>query len=52
LKVFSTSNAGMGWDGTFNGHPQPAGVYVWEMVYENPLTKRTETARGTVMLVR
>jgi gliding motility-associated-like protein len=52
LKVFSTSNAGMGWDGTFNGHPQPAGVYVWEMVYENPLTKRTETAKGTVMLVR
>jgi len=52
LKVFSTSNPGMGWDGTFNGHPQPAGVYVWEMVYDNPLTKRTETAKGTVMLVR
>jgi gliding motility-associated-like protein len=52
LMVFSTSNAGVGWDGTFNGHPQPAGVYVWALVYDNPLTKRIESAKGTVMLVR
>ena len=52
LMVFSTNNVSMGWDGTFNGHPQPAGVYVWELVYDNPLTKRTESAKGTVLLVR
>jgi gliding motility-associated-like protein len=52
LMVFSTGNVGLGWDGTFNGHPQPAGVYVWEMVYDDPLTNRTESAKGTVMLVR
>jgi len=50
--VFSTSNVSIGWDGTFNGHPQPAGVYIWELVYDNPLTRRTETAKGTVVLVR
>ncbi len=52
LMVFSTSNVGVGWDGTFNGHPQPAGVYVWELVYDNPLSRRIESAKGTVMLVR
>jgi gliding motility-associated-like protein len=52
LLVFSTSNVSVGWDGTFNGHPQPAGVYVWELVYDNPLTKRTASAKGTVVLVR
>jgi gliding motility-associated-like protein len=52
LMVFSTSNVSVGWDGTFNGHPQPAGVYVWALVYDNPLTKRTESAKGTVVLVR
>jgi gliding motility-associated-like protein len=52
LMVFSTSNVSMGWDGAFNGHPQPSGVYVWELVYDNPLTKKTESAKGTVLLVR
>ena len=52
LLLFSTSNKGVGWDGTYSGHPQPSGVYVWEMEYDNPLTKRVEFVKGTVLLVR
>ena len=52
LMVFSTSNVSVGWNGAYNGHPQPAGVYVWELVYDNPLTKKTESAKGAVVLVR
>lgn len=28
-KLFETSDAGKGWDGTFNGTPQPFATYVW-----------------------
>jgi len=52
MLLFSTANKGVGWDGTYNGHPQPTGVYVWQMEYENPLTRRTEFVKGTVVLVR
>ena len=38
--MFQAGNAAVGWDGTFNGHAQPAGVYVWELEYVDPLTKR------------
>ncbi len=47
-----TTNVAAGWDGTYNGHPQPSGVYVWVMEYENPLSGRMEAAKGTVVLVR
>ena len=50
--VFYTSNTGVGWDGTFNGRPQPAGAYVWWVEYENPVTKQEEMKKGTVVLVR
>ena len=50
--VFYTTNAGVGWDGSFNGHPQPAGTYVWYVEYNNPLTKKVGEKQGTVMLVR
>jgi gliding motility-associated-like protein len=50
--VFSTSNVGVGWDGRFNGRAQPTGEYVWVLDYENPLSKKMETAKGTVMIVR
>jgi len=29
LKVFETTNIETGWDGTYNGKPQPMGVYVY-----------------------
>jgi gliding motility-associated-like protein len=50
--LFSTADSGAGWDGTFHGRPQPAGVYVWEVEYDNPLTRKVEGRRGTVVLVR
>ncbi len=50
--VYSGSGEGAGWDGRFDGRMQPAGEYVWELVYENPLTKAIETAKGVVILVR
>jgi len=50
--VYSGAGAGAGWDGRFNGHLQSSGEYVWMLVYENPLTKKIETARGVVILAR
>ena len=50
--VFSGAGAGKGWDGNLNGKAQPAGVYVWVVEYDNPVTKRVEMKRGTVVLVR
>jgi len=50
--VFYTTNAGVGWDGSFDGRPQPAGVYVWYVEYNNPLTRKVGEKQGTVVLVR
>jgi gliding motility-associated-like protein len=50
--VYSGKGSGAVWDGSFNGHAQPAGVYVWYLEYEDPLTNRREMAKGTVVLVR
>ena len=50
--LFYTTNVANGWDGTYNGQPQPAGVYVWAVEYNNPLTKRVGEKKGTVVLVR
>ena len=49
--VFSSSADRPGWDGTFQGKPQPAGVYVWEADYTD-LTQTARTAHGTVLLIR
>lgn len=50
--VFSTSDSGAGWDGSFLGNKQPAGVYVWEVEYLDLLTGKPASAHGTVMLIR
>jgi gliding motility-associated-like protein len=50
-KVFTTSNAAVGWDGTRNGRELPPGVYVWMAVgwdWQGRLVER----KGTVVLVR
>jgi gliding motility-associated-like protein len=52
LLVFAATNSSDGWDGTWKGKPQPAGVYVWEIEYEDLLTKKKVTKGGTVILVR
>lgn len=50
-RVFTTTNVGIGWDGSFNGGPAPTGVYVW-MVAGVDYTGRVVEKKGTVMLIR
>lgn len=50
-KVFFTSDAGKGWDGTFQSELQPAGIYVWESVGIDYSGKAVQQ-RGIVMLIR
>jgi gliding motility-associated-like protein len=50
--IFHTSDSGIGWDGTFHGQPLSNDTYVWMIEYEDLLTKKTETASGTVILIR
>jgi gliding motility-associated-like protein len=48
--VFETTDINEGWDGTSNGNPCNAGVYVWTVYYEG--VEGESTNRGTVTLVR
>jgi len=50
--LFSTENVGVGWDGTVDGVAQPAGTYVWEVEFDNPVTHIGERRKGAVVLVR
>jgi gliding motility-associated-like protein len=33
-KVYTSNNASIGWDGTYNGQPMPAGVYIATIKYQ------------------
>lgn len=50
--LFYTTNVAEGWDGTYHGHPQPAGTYVWFVEYNDPVTRAVGEKQGTVVLVR
>ena len=50
-QIFLSTNPDKGWDGTINGKPQSAGVYVWAALgtdYKGNTIRRS----GTVLLVR
>ncbi len=49
--LFTTSQIGDGWDGTFNGVNQPAGTYVYMIQGANYLGKKI-FKKGTVVLIR
>ncbi len=49
--VFETNQYLKGWDGTYNGKPQPAGVYVWTVAGTDKDFKKVEL-KGTVNLLR
>ena len=50
-RVFSTSNAALGWRGELQGITQPSGVYVWQCRYQ--LAGQAPVyQKGTVMLIR
>jgi gliding motility-associated-like protein len=52
LRVFYTTDVAAGWDGRYNGVAQPAGAYVWVVLFENPVSGKVEMRKGTVVLVR
>ncbi|MBJ6118433.1 gliding motility-associated C-terminal domain-containing protein [Pontibacter sp. BT310] len=49
--VYSSEDRTSGWDGAFNGKPQPAGIYAYEVILklQDGTTKRRT---GTVTLIR
>lgn len=51
-KVFETNNRKIGWDGNFNGKPQPMDVYTYtlDILYTDGKTKKTLT--GDITLIR
>ena len=51
MLVYSTARIGSGWDGTYNGQPQPVGGYVW-MVRGTDYTGKLVAKKGTVILIR
>jgi gliding motility-associated-like protein len=50
-EVFTTSNQGIGWDGTRGGRAQDAGVYVWAAMGLD-LSGKQVLRKGTVILIR
>jgi len=51
MLLYSTSQMGVGWDGTFNGKTQNVGGYVW-MVQGIDYTGKVVSKKGVVVLVR
>lgn len=53
LKVYSSSDPGVGWDGTHNGTPCPQGAYPWYFRYRTVIDPdRWHEVTGTVTLLR
>jgi gliding motility-associated-like protein len=49
--VFTTTELGKGWDGIFNGNPQPANAYVFS-TEGTDYTGKTVYRKGTTVLIR
>ncbi|OFY49006.1 MAG: hypothetical protein A2W85_05635 [Bacteroidetes bacterium GWF2_41_31] len=52
--IFDTSDLNQGWDGSYQGKPCQAGVYVYRIVYQDfgMGTQESKVMEGTVVLVR
>lgn len=50
--VYQSADLRTGWDGMYQGIPQPAEVYVWQADYTISKTGKQKTAKGNVTLVR
>jgi gliding motility-associated-like protein len=48
--VFETKDITLGWDGTYQGKPAPAGTYVFRVEYS--ISSRSFDTSGTVVLIR
>lgn len=51
VKVFETSDISAGWDGMFNGEPQPMGVYIYTIEGKTSSGK-TVNKQGNITLIR
>jgi gliding motility-associated-like protein len=52
-KVFETTDPNNGWDGRFNGQPQPSGAFVWYASYHVQGSSGGDVLeKGTLMLIR
>ena len=49
--IYDSPNTRQGWDGTWQGKPQPTGGYVW-MVGGTDYLGQSHTAKGTMVLIR
>jgi len=49
--MYSSKNFSDGWDGNFNGLPQPAGTYIW-MVAGKSIEGNSIKKQGTLVLIR
>ena len=50
--MYSTTDWKKGWDGKYNGILQPAGTYVYTLVFIHRETKQKVSKKGTVQLIR
>ena len=50
-KIFSTTDAKIGWDGTTLGQPQETGEYIYYLEIKNPSGKKINR-RGSILLLR
>jgi gliding motility-associated-like protein len=50
--LFETKDLNIGWDGSFNGAPQPMGVYIYEIQAVSSVTGKLFNKRGNVTLLR
>lgn len=51
-KVFESYDWRTGWDGNYNGTPQPSGTYIWLLSYYDTQKNTTRTSKGTSVLIR
>jgi len=51
-RVFHSTDWTKKWDGTINGNPQDAGVYVWTLKYTNHDTGKKVFQKGSTVLIR
>jgi gliding motility-associated-like protein len=51
-RLFSTANSADGWDGNLGGRPQQAGTYIWEVQYQDPVTRQPTLQKGFFILVK
>ena len=50
--VFGSTNITTGWNGKWRGADQPAGTYIFTFNYQDPVSGKLSTTRGTITLVR